>query len=115
MNTENVHTMGWTCRPFASIAAAEGIVRYQILDERGDVVGVVSRTRLDEPAEANAAFIVRAVNSHSALLRVADGLVHFEKRLRLRNPATPAEIKAWAELREAAVQAVFQVKQGETK
>ena len=57
--------MKWKYKGFSP---EEGIIRYQLLDEKGDVVGVICRTSLDEPAYAHADRIVRAVNSYEALL-----------------------------------------------
>ena len=45
---------------------------------------------------------VKWASRYRQLLAIAERLVHLDARLRLRSPATPAEIKAWAELRAEA-------------
>ena len=69
-------TVEWTYRTFVPLNEQD-VVRYQILDERGDVVAVVCRTRIaeDEPADVHADRIVRAVNCHADLVAALDSLV----------------------------------------
>lgn len=48
---------------------------------------------------------------HEELLSILNRLVHIDSRLRLRSPATRAEIKVWAKIRQDSRTAVAKAKE----